>query len=194
MRLDGNSALFATADGRIHAVASDSGTPLWTRRVGVAVGGSDVGRMSDIDGTPLVVGNQLYVTSYSGNFAGFDMSTGRTLFTVRDFPTSRAVAHLNGVLVGADTGGIVQGFNAQTGERLWRNNALTHRKPSNPVAIGNFVAVGDYEGVVHLFNATGDLVGRAQSRDKGQITSLQAIGNRLYAQTATGQAMVWQVQ
>ncbi len=194
LRLDGSTALFATADGRIHAIASDTGEALWTRRIGVAVGGSDVGRMSDVDGTPLVVGKHLYVTSFSGNLAGFDMSTGRTLFTVRDFPTTRAVAHLNGVLIGADTNGLVQGFNAVTGEKLWKNNALTHRKPSNPVTIGNFVAIGDYEGVVHLFNVNGDLVGRAQSRDKGQIVSLQVLGNRLYAQTSAGYASVWQVQ
>lgn len=194
LRLDGASVLFATADGRIYALAIDSGNALWTRRVGVAIGGSDVGRMSDADGTPLVVDNRLYVTSYSGHLVAFDMSTGRTLFTLRDFASLRVLAHLNGVIVGVDTDGVVQGFNAHTGERLWQNDALKFRKPSHPVTIGQFVALGDYDGVVHLFDQSGALVGRAQAKGKGAIVSLQAIGNRLYAQTSAGQVVVWQVQ
>lgn len=194
LRLDANTALFGTADGRIHAVSGDSGRPLWTRRVGVAVGGSDVGRMSDVDGTPLVVGNHLYVTSYSGNLVGFDMATGQVLFAVRDFSSIHPVAHQNGQLVGADSDGMIYGFDATTGERLWQNNALKFRKPSAPVQIGNYVAFGDYEGVVHLFNQAGDIVARTQLAGKGQIVSLQASQNRLYAQSADGQATVWQVQ
>lgn len=194
LRLDGSTALFGTADGRIHAINSDSGSPLWTRRIGVAIGGSDVGRMSDVDGTPLVVGNYLYVTSYSGSLSGFDMSTGQVLFTVRDFPSTHPVAFVGGVLMGADTDGMVYGFDPMTGERLWQNNALTHRKPSAPVTVGDYVAFGDYEGYVHLFTKDGNLVARTQAKDKGQIVSLQARQNRLYAQTTTGQAVVWQVQ
>lgn len=194
LRLDGNTALFGTADGRIHAVLIDQGRPLWTRRVGVAIGGNDVGRMSDVDGTPLVVGNQLYVTSFSGNFVGFDMSTGRQLFSVRDFVSTHPLAHQDGVLVGVDGKGMIYGFDGQTGARLWENNALKYRKPTSPVAVGDFVAVGDYEGVVHLFNKDGNLVGRSTIKGKAPIVSLVVYGNRLSAQSADGAIAVWQVQ
>lgn len=194
LRLDGNTALFGTADGRIHALASDTGSPLWTRRVGVAIGGSDVGRMSDVDGTPLVVGQYLFVTSFSGNFSGFDMATGQTLFSERNFATTRPVAYMGGTLIGVDTTGAVVGFDPMTGTKLWENNELRYRKLSEPVAVGEFVAVGDYEGVVHLLNDKGVIVGRANTKGKGQITSLTANDDRLYAQTADGIVAVWQVR
>lgn len=194
LRLDGNTALFGTADGRIHAIAIDQGKPLWTRRVGVAIGGNDVGRMSDVDGAPLVVGNRLYVTSFSGNFVGFDMSTGRQLFALRDFVSTHTLAHQNGVLIGVDSKGMLYGFDSQTGARLWENNALKYRKPTSPVAVGDFVAVGDLEGVVHLFNKEGNLVGRTAIKGKNPIISLVAYGKRLSAQTTKGEVAVWQMQ
>lgn len=188
LRLDNDTALFGTADGRIHAIANDSGTPLWTRLVGT--GGAGV--MRDVDARPLVVDNHLYVTSVSGNFAGFDMSTGQPLFVVEDFATNLGVAHMAGVLIGADSDGMLYGFDALTGKRLWQNNALRFRKPTTPVAIGRYVAVGDYDGVVHLLTVEGNIVGRTQI--KGAITNLIAKDNRLYAQTQTGTVAVWQVQ
>lgn len=194
LRLDARTAVFGTADGRIHAVNPETGSALWTRRVGVAIGGSDVGRMSDVDGTPLVVGNRLYVTSYSGHFVGFDMSTGQTLFVNREFASLKPVVLFGDILVGVDTDGIVYGFNPMTGEKLWKNNALLYRKPSNLVVIGEYVAVADFEGVVHLYNLEGNLVGRTSQKAKDQITSLQVHGNRLYAQTTDGAIAVWQVQ
>ncbi len=192
LRLDGSTAVFGTSNGRIHALSIDKGQPLWTRRVGVAIGGSDVGRMSDVDGTPLAVGSYLYVTSFSGNLSGFDMSTGQTMFTVRDFPSVHSVAYQNQTLIGVDIDGVVRGFDALTGGTVWTSDALKYRKLSNPVSVGNYVAIGDYEGVVHLFDSAGAIVGRTKT--KGRVVSLQAQGNELYAQTQEGQVVVWQVQ
>ncbi|MEJ6070075.1 PQQ-binding-like beta-propeller repeat protein, partial [Psychrobacter sp. 16-Bac2893] len=64
--LDAKTALLATADGRLHAVTVDNGLPLWSRRVGVGTGSSEVERMSDVDGMPIVDNNQLFAISYSG--------------------------------------------------------------------------------------------------------------------------------
>lgn len=192
LRLDGETALFGMADGRIHALDIDQGKPLWTRRIGVAIGGNDVGRMSDVDGTPLVVGNQLYVTSFSGNFVGFDMSTGRTLFTVRDFASVHPVAYQNGVLAGVDTTGMVHGFN-RMGGRVWQNNALKYRKPTASVVFGGFFAVGDLEGFVHLFDKDGNLVARTAIKGKNPIVSLDVQNNRLIAQTNTGEIVAWEL-
>lgn len=193
LRLDGNTALFGAADGRIYALSVDAGLPLWSRRVGVAIGGSDVGRMSDVDGTPLVVDNRLYVTSFSGHMTGFDMSTGQTLFAVSDFSSTRALVYANQILYGVDSQGMVVGFDANTGKRLWQNNALKYRKLSNLAVMGRFVVVGDGEGVVHIFDEKGDLVGRTKLKNKAAIISLQADNQTLYAQTSDGQIAAWRM-
>lgn len=189
LHLDEQTALFGTADGRIHAINPVSGTPLWTRRVGMATGGSAVERMSDVDGTPLVVGQHLYVTSFSGQLAAFDMSTGRPMF-VGEIPSTKSPTILGETLVATGVNGDVKAFNRLTGETLWLNENLKHRKLTNPVNVGNYVAVGDYDGVIHLFDVDGNIVSRAET--KGQLTSLQVNGNRLYAQSASGVVSVWQ--
>ncbi len=189
LHLDEQTALFGTADGRIHAINPVSGTPLWTRRVGMATGGSAVERMSDVDGTPLVVGQHLYVTSFSGQLAAFDMSTGRPMF-VGEIPSTKSPTILGETLVVTGVNGDVKAFNRLTGETLWLNENLKHRKLTNPVNVGNYVAVGDYDGVIHLFDVDGNIVSRAET--KGQLTSLQVNGNRLYAQSASGVVSVWQ--
>lgn len=189
LHLDEQTALFGTADGRIHAINPVSGTPLWTRRVGMATGGSAVERMSDVDGTPLVVGQHLYVTSFSGQLAAFDMSTGRPMF-VGEIPSTKSPTILGETLVATGVNGDIKAFNRLTGETLWLNENLKHRKLTNPVNVGNYVAVGDYDGVIHLFDVDGNIVSRAET--KGQLTSLQVNGNRLYAQSASGVVSVWQ--
>lgn len=189
LRLDAQTALFGTADGRIHAIHPATGTPLWTRRVGMATGGSAVERMSDVDGTPLVVGQYLYVTSFSGQFVGFDMSTGRTMF-VSKIASTKSPSILGDAVVVSGVNGDVQAFHPITGESLWQNDELKHRKLTNPVTVGNHVAIGDYEGVIHLFDANGRIVSRVET--KGSLTSLQVVANRLYAQSASGVVSIWQ--
>lgn len=187
--LDGGTALFGTADGRIYAINPQSGTPLWNRRVGRAVGGSQVHRMSDVDGSPLMVGQYLYVPSYSGQFVGFDMSSGRTMFT-SDIASTKTPAHLDRNIIVASTTGDVVAFDARTGESVWQNNELKYRRLTNPVNVGNHVAVGDMEGVIHVFDNTGKIVSRSST--KGALSSLSAVNNRLYAQSAEGVVTVWQ--
>ena len=58
--------------------------------------------------------------------------------------------------------------------------------------IGNYIAVGDLDGVVHLLDpATGDIVSRVQT--KGALHSLQAQGSRLLTQSDSGQVAIWQL-
>lgn len=189
IHLDANTALFGTADGRIHAINPQVGTPLWTRRIGRAIGGSRVHQMSDVDGTPLVAGQYLYVPSYSGQLTGFDMSTGRALF-VSELASTKSLALLGNQLIGTSIHGDVVAFDAMTGDVVWENSELKYRRLTNPVTIGNHVAVGDLDGVVHVFDSTGKIISRTNT--KGQLTSLQVAQNRLYTQSSQDVVTVWQ--
>lgn len=182
LRLDGDTAVFGAADGRIYAIGIDQGNALWSRRVGVA--GTTGLQMSDVDGTPLVVDNTLYATSASGELAAFDLNTGQTRFVMHDFASSAPLVPFGSVLVGISDRGILTAFDGQSGKKLWQNNALTRRSPSNPVTIGQYVAVGDGEGFLHLFDQNGDLIGRTKL--KGAIASLQVHDGILYTQTNEG--------
>lgn len=189
LALDARTVLIGGADGRIHALDTMTGAPVWTRRVGLAMGSGEIDQLRDIDGTPTVVDHYLYAASYSGQLAGFDMTTGRTMF-VSELSSTKKLTTLADAVIGSSTDGDVVAFNRMTGEKLWENHDLKYRGLTNPVTIGTYIAVGDADGVVHILNHQGQIISRANT--KGALTNLTVINNRLYTQSADGVVTVWQ--
>ncbi|WP_435950576.1 outer membrane protein assembly factor BamB [Psychrobacter sp. DM8] len=189
--LDDKTALLATADGRLHAITTDSGLPQWSRRIGVGTGSSEVERMSDVDGKPIVDGDQLFAISYSGQLLGIDLASKQVMY-INELASLKSLAVNNQQVIATSLDGKVIAYDRNSGEMLWESNELAYRKLTNPVMIGNYIAIGDLDGVVHLFNpATGAIVSRVQT--KGALTTLQSDNNRLLAQSTTGQASIWQL-
>ncbi len=189
--LDSKTALIATADGRLHAVTTDSGLPQWSRRVGVGTGSSEVERMSDVDGKPIVDNNQLFAISYSGQLLGIDLASRQVMF-VNELASLKSLAVNNQQVIATSLDGKVVAYNRSNGEVLWESEELAYRHLTNPVMIGNYIAVGDLDGVVHLFDpASGKIVSRVQT--KGALSSLQVQGSRLMTQSTSGQVAIWQL-
>lgn len=189
--LDDKTALLATADGRLHALTIDSGLPLWSRRVGVGTGSSEVERMSDVDGMPIINNNQLFAISYSGQLIGIDLASRQVMF-VNELASLKSLAVNAQQIVATSLDGKVVAYDRTNGQVMWESEALAYRALTNPVMIGNYIAVGDLEGVVHLFDpSTGDIVSRVET--KGALTSLQVQGSRLMTQSTSGQVAIWQM-
>ncbi len=189
--LDDKTALVATADGRLHAITLDSGLPQWSRRIGIGTGSSEVERMSDVDGMPIVDNNQLFAISYSGQLLGIDLSSREVKF-VKEVASLKSLAVSSQQVIATTLEGNVVAYNRSTGEQLWQSEELAYRQLTNPVMIGNYLAIGDLDGIVHLFDpATGTIVSRVET--KGALSSLKAEGNRLMTQSKSGQVAVWQI-
>ena len=189
--LDAKTALLATADGRLHAITVDNGLPQWSRRVGVGAGSSEVERMSDVDGMPIVDNNQLFAISYSGQLIGINLASREVLF-VNELASLKSLAVNNQQVIATSLDGKVVAYNRSNGEVLWESDELAYRHLTNPVMIGNYIAVGDFDGVVHLFDpASGKIVSRVQT--KGALSSLQVQGSRLLTQSTSGQVAIWQL-
>ncbi len=189
--LDDKTALVATADGRLHAITIDNGLPQWSRRIGVGSGSSEVERMSDVDGSPIVDNNELFAISYSGQMVGINLASRQVKF-VNELASLKALAVNSQQVIATSLAGQVAAYDRNSGAILWQNDELGYRQLTNPVMIGNYIAVGDLDGVVHLFDsATGTIVSRAQT--KGALHSLQVQGSRLLTQSGSGQVAIWQL-
>lgn len=192
--LDTKTVLVATADGRVHAINLDDGTPLWSRRMSSAQGASDIERIADIDATPVLDNNRLYVTSYSGQLIAVDLS-GRQLMFVKekDYNSIKPVAVDNSQLYTSTLDGDVIALDKLTGNVAWQSDALRFRGLSNAVSMGNYVLVGDALGYLHLFDkATGKLIDRYEVQ--GDIAQLQVVGQTVIASSQNGGFSVWQVK
>ncbi|WP_025643722.1 MULTISPECIES: outer membrane protein assembly factor BamB [unclassified Psychrobacter] len=189
--LDDTTALIATADGRLHAITLDNGLPKWSRRIGIGTGSSEVERMSDVDGQPVIDNNQLFAISYSGQLLAIDLASREVMF-VKELASLKSLAVNSQQVVATSLEGKVVAYDRRTGEVLWESEELAYRKLTNPVMIGDYIAVGDLDGIVHLFDpATGTIVSRVET--KGALSSLQVDGSRLMTQSKSGQVAIWQL-
>ncbi len=190
--LDTKTAIIPTADGRIHALNIDNGSPLWSRRVSMSVGASEIDRLSDIDATPVFVDNMLYVTTYSGQLVAFDMSS-RQLAFVKEIASLKSVAVDNSQVYATTLDGSVVAFDRFTGNENWQVESLKYRGLSNPIVTSNYVVVGDKLGYLHsLDKNSGQIVGRSQSKTDINALTSQPNSKRIIAQSQNGSFSVWQ--
>jgi outer membrane protein assembly factor BamB len=64
---------------------------------------------------------------------------------------------------------------------IWKQDKLKRRALTAPVAIGNYVAVADFEGYVHVLSrSTGEIVGRERTDGKGVLAPLVVNGDILF--------------
>lgn len=186
-----NTVLVSTADGRIHALNIDNGVPIWSKRFGISKGSSDIEKISDVDATPVLDGNMLYVVSYSGQLVAADMASQQLSF-VKELASLKSVGTDASQVYATSLDGELVAMDKMTGTVNWQTDNLSYRGLSNAVSIGNYVVVGDAMGYLHVYDRASEaLVDRKQA--KSDVAVLQFINNRLIAQSANGAFSVWQV-
>lgn len=188
--LDARNVLIASSNAYICALDALSGVPKLQRRVAVSDGRSDIQRLVDIDGEPVVAGQFVVTTSYQGQVTVLDLASQQVVWSEDASSIQRPEVVGNGVFV-AQTDGKIKAFEITSGQPLWENDQLLNRKLSNPVMLGTDLVVGDLDGVLHLIDPrTGQITGR--SKTSGEVRSLRVIDNQLYVSTRKGALSIWQ--
>ena len=96
----------------------------------------------------------------------------------------------------ADEHDSVAAFEKRRGTNPWKQDKLRDRKLSSPVAVAeNYVAVGDFQGQIHLLNADdGAFVARAASDGSAINSVMLPLKSGLVVQTANGGIFVYRLQ
>lgn len=182
------SATFAGfANGRVAAIDNRNGQLAWDVRVAVPSGRTDIERLVDVDGQPLLTSKGLLVvTSYQGRLIALDPSSGRGIWERKDSSYYPAVEGLGNILYVDEASNIIA-LDARSGGVLWNQNALSGRRLTAPVIWGDTLAVADYQGFIHLVSLTdGHLVGRIEADASGIEQPLTVTENILYAVAVNG--------
>jgi outer membrane protein assembly factor BamB len=188
--LDSRTVLIDSSNAYIYALDIISGVPRMQRRVAVSDGRSDIQRLNDLDGDPVVAGQFLVTTSYQGQVTVMDLASQQVVWSEDASSIQRPEVFNNTVYV-AQADGKITAYSLTTGEQLWQNDSLLNRQLSNPVILGQDLVVGDLDGVLHLIDpATGQLIGR--SKTSGEVRTLRVIDNQLYVATRKGALSIWQ--
>ena len=176
-----NFVLAAFGNGSVISLALDNGTLRWEERVAIPTGTSEIDRMVDIDGD-LFVSDQgmLLVPSFQGYLAAIDVVTGQTRWRVQESSASGASSGFGNIYI-SDERGHVKAYRTGQDDLAWSNEQLDLRNVTAPESFSNYVAVGDFEGYVHLLSQVdGRFVGRTRVGRNGIRASLQSRGNTLY--------------
>ena len=190
VRLDDRTILVASANAYVYALDVISGVPRFQRRVAISEGRSDIQRLIDIVGDPVVAGQYLVTTSFQGQVTVTDLATQRVVWSEDASSTNRPEVSGDKVFV-STVDGKLNAYSLSTGQLAWQNEELLNRQLSNPVMLGQSLVVGDLDGVIHLLDpASGKLVGRAKT--SGEVQSLRVIDNQLYVATRKGALSIWQ--
>jgi outer membrane protein assembly factor BamB len=79
-----------------------------------------------------------------------------------------------------DSRGAVIAFDKQSGATLWKQEKLLNRRVTGPAVLGDFVAVGDYEGYVHVLDGdTGAFVARISTDGSPILSEPLRVGSAL---------------
>lgn len=144
----GSVVLAGFPGGKLVAINTANGGTMWEATVATPRGATELERIADVVGTPVVEGKSVCAVAFQGRIGCFDLSSGNALWT-RDLSS---VAGLDmdgrGVFV-SDEKGAIHALDRANGASLWKQDQLAGRGSGRPLALDRFVVVGDAGGAVH---------------------------------------------
>ncbi|HJV27020.1 MAG TPA: outer membrane protein assembly factor BamB [Aromatoleum sp.] len=194
--LDGAAVVAGYPGGKLVAVNLANGAQLWEMTVATPKGSTELERIADISGTPVLSRKDLCAVTYQGRAACFDASNGNALWS-RDFSSSVGLDRDGRYVVVTDDSDVVQGLDGTSGATVWKQEALKRRAVSRPILFGNFVAVGDLQGYVHILDReTGAFVARARADSSPIVADPRRFGrgDGIVVQSRDGDVHVFEVR
>lgn len=172
--------------GKLAAISADKGVQFWESTVSLPRGATELERVTDVVGNPVLDDKQVCAVTYQGRVACFERSKG-TLIWARDISSSVGLGMDEQYVYVTDAKDAVTAFDKESGRAAWRQDKLANRRLTAPLALGKHVAVADSEGYVHVLSKEdGSFVGRAKA-DGGEVRAMPVdIGPGLAVQTAKG--------
>ena len=172
--------------GKLVAIDARTGAVRWEVTVALPKGSTELERVTDVSGEPVIQGREICSAAFQGRAACYELQSGNQVWA-REFST------LTGISVDArygylsDDRGSIHSVDRSTGRSLWKMDRLAYRNPSLPLPLDNEIAVADFQGVVHLLaRDSGALVGRIATDGSPVRAAPMRIPGGLLVQTANG--------
>lgn len=183
----------AFTDGVVVALDPADGRVVWERDTAVEVETEDGARprFVDVDTTPVVIGNEVYVASFAGGMYALEIGSGTVAWKDASLTGVVAIAATEDMLVLASAEQGIIAIGAQDRERRWQKR-LGRGSPTAPVIAGRHILVGESTGsFLALALESGREVGRfdagygfsARASVRGGLGFVVSNGGSLFAFT-----------
>lgn len=186
MVINGQNAYIAQPGGKLLALNLAGGLQRFEVVVGEPRGATELERVTDIAGTPVIYEKDVCAVSYQGRVACFDATTGAPHWS-KATSSDKGVAVDQRFVFVSDDKGEVGAYSRENGANAWKNDKLSYRVLSTPVSYGRAVAVGDYQGYIHfLSREDGAFIGRVATDGSAISADPVIAGTNLIFQTQSG--------
>lgn len=195
MLLTAEALYVGHAGGRMAALALNNGAPLWESNVALPRGATELERIADVVGPLAMDDKRVCAATYQGRVACFDAVRGNG-FWARDLSAMRGVDMDARMVYVADEHGALLAFDKIRGTNPWKQDKLRDRRLSSPVAVAErYVAVGDFQGYVHLVSTDdGAFVARTATDGSAIAGVMLPLKSGLVVQTANGGVYALKIQ
>ncbi len=180
-------------NGKVTALNAADGSPLWSIPVAEPEGRSELERMADVDGAPVLDNTVLFATSHKNRTVAIDGPSGQLMWSA-DHGGARGLGLSNSAVVVSDRQGNVVGLDRNTGGALWTQPGLLNRNTSAPAVQGDYAVVGDLDGVVHWLRLNDGAFAARQNLGGAIAGRPVAADGIVVVQTAKGQLAAFALQ
>jgi outer membrane protein assembly factor BamB len=173
--------------GKLISINLASGNVRWEATVGEPKGATELERVADVSGVPVINGPDVCAAAYQGKVSCFDLKTG-LLRWGKALSTEMGVSADERFVFAVDVKGSVNAFSRTAGLSEWKNDKLAYRKLSAPISFGRSVAVGDYQGYIHfLSREDGVFLARTSISSSPIVTTPILAGTNVVFQNKEGE-------
>jgi outer membrane protein assembly factor BamB len=179
--------------GRLAALSLGSGAPRWDVPLATPRGANELERVTDVVGTPLVIGRELCAVTYQGRIGCLDLSSGAPVWS-REFSSAVGFDVDNSGLISPDADDTVHAFDRR-GTPVWQQKGYAGRRLSAPLIVGRLVILGDYQGnLLWLSRDDGTLAAVTRTDGTAVVASAAASGRVVVSQTSGGALHAFRVE
>lgn len=151
------------AGGKLVAIELSNGAVRWEATVALPHGTTELERVTDVIGLPVVEGREVCAVAYQGRIGCFDLANGQTMWG-REMSSTSGLALDARYAIVSDDKGMVYALDRSSGNSVWRQDKLSLRNLSAPLALGHEIVVADIQGYVHFLDRdSGAFVGRVET-------------------------------
>lgn len=181
------------ANGELVAFKNITGAPVWDAAVGIPKGRTELERLVDIDGQPVIKDDVVYAVSYQGKLSAIHLPTGKEIWSKQQSSYTGVDLGFGNVYV-STSDGVVVAYSQATRTEVWRQENLKFRQLTTPKAFGSTAVVADFEGYIHfLSQIDGRFMGRVHLDSDGVRSPMLMSGDMLFIYSNSGDLAAYKI-
>jgi len=182
----GNDVVAGYPNGKLIALDLEDGKLTWEVSVSSPRGATELERIADVAGVPLLDGPRVCAAAFQGKVSCFEIQSRNALWA-RDLSSSRSLAADAKNIYVVDDSSNVHALDKTAGASVWKQDKLLYRRLTSPVVYEGRVVVGDGYGFLHVLSPDdGALIGRLATDGSAILSIVPLPSGGLVLQTEKG--------